>query len=229
MRRPCRAAGTSRHLEIQRWISPKEAADIILLEKEPDGAGGWRDRRPEPSATCSEYLQMTASSTSATCSRSWWPAPSAVPANAADPSLLLQNLMCDISQTAIPFDNVDEKLLKKRSSGMPTAGRFMVFFGPISSLFRASPCSPSCGSSSRPNTLTSNAVPVRLVRGRPAVADPDRAHDPHTPDSFPAKPRGVAIAGHEREWWWCLARRSRRWLSTSSCRPCHGRTSLGWC
>ena len=50
--------------------------------------------------------------------------------------LLLQNLMYDISQTAIPFDNVDEELLKKPQQWDPDGlGRFMVFFGPISSIF----------------------------------------------------------------------------------------------
>ena len=50
--------------------------------------------------------------------------------------LLLQNLMYDISQTAIPFDNVDEELLKKPQQWDPDGlGRFMVFFGPISSVF----------------------------------------------------------------------------------------------
>jgi len=50
--------------------------------------------------------------------------------------LLLQNLMYDISQTAIPFDNVDEELLKQPQRWDPDGfGRFMVFFGPISSIF----------------------------------------------------------------------------------------------
>jgi Mg2+-importing ATPase len=50
--------------------------------------------------------------------------------------LLLQNLLYDISQLAIPFDKVDEEFLVKpqkwTSNGI---ARFMFFIGPISSLF----------------------------------------------------------------------------------------------
>src|SRR3546814_12617492 len=50
--------------------------------------------------------------------------------------LLVQNRLYDISQIAIPFDNVDEELLKKPQRWQPgDVGRFMVFFGPISSIF----------------------------------------------------------------------------------------------
>ena len=50
--------------------------------------------------------------------------------------LLTQNLLYDISQIAIPFDNVDEELLRKPQRWQPgDIGRFMVFFGPISSVF----------------------------------------------------------------------------------------------
>jgi len=50
--------------------------------------------------------------------------------------LLLQNLIYDISQAAIPFDNVDAELLWRPQQWDPDGlGRFMVFFGPISSIF----------------------------------------------------------------------------------------------
>jgi Mg2+-importing ATPase len=50
--------------------------------------------------------------------------------------LLVQNLLYDISQIAIPFDNVDEELLKSPQRWKPEdIGRFMMFFGPISSIF----------------------------------------------------------------------------------------------
>jgi Mg2+-importing ATPase len=50
--------------------------------------------------------------------------------------LLVQNLLYDISQIAIPFDNVDADLLKKTQRWQPAdVGRFMLFFGPISSIF----------------------------------------------------------------------------------------------
>jgi len=50
--------------------------------------------------------------------------------------LLMQNLLYDISQTAIPFDDVDAELVEKPLRWNPAdIGRFMVFFGPISSVF----------------------------------------------------------------------------------------------
>lgn len=50
--------------------------------------------------------------------------------------LLVQNLLYDISQIAIPFDNVDEELVRQPLRWNPQdLGRFMVFFGPISSVF----------------------------------------------------------------------------------------------
>ena len=50
--------------------------------------------------------------------------------------LLVQNLLYDLSQIAIPFDNVDDELVRQPLRWNPAdLGRFMVFFGPISSLF----------------------------------------------------------------------------------------------
>ncbi len=50
--------------------------------------------------------------------------------------LLVQKLLYDISQITIPFDNVDEELLRKPQRWNPSEiGRFMVFFGSISLIF----------------------------------------------------------------------------------------------
>lgn len=50
--------------------------------------------------------------------------------------LLLQNLLYDISQLAIPFDRVDKEFLMKPRQWNPEGiSRFMFFIGPISSLF----------------------------------------------------------------------------------------------
>jgi Cation transport ATPase len=50
--------------------------------------------------------------------------------------LLVQNLLYDFSQIAIPFDNVDEELVKDPQRWNPgDIGRFMLFFGPVSSIF----------------------------------------------------------------------------------------------
>jgi P-type Mg2+ transporter len=50
--------------------------------------------------------------------------------------LLVQNLLYDVSQTGIPFDTVDAELVTRPLKWNPAdIGRFMLFFGPISSLF----------------------------------------------------------------------------------------------
>jgi Mg2+-importing ATPase len=50
--------------------------------------------------------------------------------------LLVQNLLYDISQIAIPFDNVDPEMLVKPQRWNPDdLSRFMIWFGPLSSLF----------------------------------------------------------------------------------------------
>ena len=49
---------------------------------------------------------------------------------------LVQNLLYDLSQTAIPFDNVDAgQLQQPQRWKAEDIGRFMVFFGPLSSIF----------------------------------------------------------------------------------------------
>lgn len=50
--------------------------------------------------------------------------------------LLVQNLLYDISQTGIPFDNVDQEFLTAPQHWDPgSIGRFMLYFGPLSSIF----------------------------------------------------------------------------------------------
>ena len=50
--------------------------------------------------------------------------------------ILTNSLLYDISQTAIPFDNVDEEYIEKpRKWQIKDIGRFMLFIGPISSIF----------------------------------------------------------------------------------------------
>lgn len=114
----------------------KEAADIILLEKSLMvlEAGVMEGRRTF--ANMLKYIKMTASSNFGNVF-------SVLVASAFIPFLpmlpmhfLVQNLLYDISQTAIPFDNVDEELVRKPQRWDPAdIGRFMVFFGPLSSIF----------------------------------------------------------------------------------------------
>ncbi len=114
----------------------KEAADIILLEKSLMvlEEGVLEGRRTF--ANMLKYIKMTASSNfgnvfSVLVASAFIPFLPMLPLQ-----LLTQNLLYDISQIAIPFDNVDEELLKKPQRWQPgDVGRFMVFFGPISSVF----------------------------------------------------------------------------------------------
>lgn len=114
----------------------KEAADIILLEKSlmilQEGVIEGR----KTFANMLKYIKMTASSNfgnvfSVLIASAFLPFLPMLPVQ-----LLVQNLFYDISQIAIPFDHVDQEFLQKPQHWDPSdLGRFMVFFGPVSSLF----------------------------------------------------------------------------------------------
>jgi len=114
----------------------KEAADIILLEKSLMvlEAGVMAGRKTFSNML--KYIRMTASSNfgnvfSVLVASAFLPFLPMLPLQ-----LLVQNLLYDISQTAIPFDDVDAELVQKPLRWNPAdIGRFMVFFGPISSIF----------------------------------------------------------------------------------------------
>ena len=114
----------------------REAADIILLEKSLMvlEEGVIEGRRTF--ANMLKYIKMTASSNfgnvfSVLVASAFLPFLPMLPLH-----LLIQNLMYDVSQVAIPFDNVDEEQIRKPQRWNPAdLGRFMLFFGPISSIF----------------------------------------------------------------------------------------------
>lgn len=114
----------------------KEAADIILLEKSLMilEEGVLEGRRTF--ANMLKYIKMTASSNfgnvfSVLVASAFIPFLPMLPMH-----LLVQNLLYDISQIAIPFDNVDDEMLAQPQRWQPgDVGRFMLFFGPISSIF----------------------------------------------------------------------------------------------
>ncbi|RTF35570.1 magnesium-translocating P-type ATPase [Serratia marcescens] len=114
----------------------KEAADIILLEKSLMvlEQGVIEGRRTF--ANMLKYIKMTASSNfgnvfSVLIASAFLPFLPMLPLH-----LLIQNLMYDISQIAIPFDNVDDdQIAQPQRWNSADLGRFMVFFGPISSIF----------------------------------------------------------------------------------------------
>ncbi len=114
----------------------KEAADIILLEKSlmvlEEGVVEGR----KTFANMLKYIKMTASSNfgnvfSVLVASAFLPFLPMLPMH-----LLVLNLMYDISQAAIPFDNVDAELVQAPQRWNPAdIGRFMLFFGPVSSVF----------------------------------------------------------------------------------------------
>jgi len=114
----------------------KESADIILLEKDLMvlRKGVIYGRRTFGNII--KYIKMTASSNfgnmfSMLGASAFLPFLPMLPVQ-----ILLQNLLYDISQVSIPWDNMDadfiEKPKKWDASGI---SRFMIFIGPISSIF----------------------------------------------------------------------------------------------
>lgn len=114
----------------------KESADIVLLEKSllvPE-EGIMEGRKVF--ANIVKYIRMGASSNFGNMF-------SVVGASYLLPFLpmrpiqvLLNNLLYDLSQTGIPTDNVDEELITKPLKwNIRNIKRFMVFVGPVSSLF----------------------------------------------------------------------------------------------
>jgi Mg2+-importing ATPase len=114
----------------------KESANIILLEKDlmvlEQGAIEGR----KIYANIIKYIKMTAGSNfgnmfSVLAASAFLPFLPMMPIQ-----LLLLNLIYDISCIAMPWDNVDEDfLLKPRRWEASSISRFMVFFGPTSSVF----------------------------------------------------------------------------------------------
>lgn len=114
----------------------KESADIILLEKDlmvlEDGVLEGR----KTFGNINKYIKMTASSNfgnmfSVMFASAFLPFLPMMPIH-----LLIQNLLYDISQTTIPFDHMDPEFLRKpRKWDASDLKRFMIYIGPISSIF----------------------------------------------------------------------------------------------
>ncbi len=114
----------------------KEAADIILLDKSLMVLDQGVQEGRRTFANMLKYIKMTASSNfgnvfSVLIASAFIPFLPMLPMQ-----LLVQNLVYDFSQSAIPFDHVDPELLTQPQRWNPAdVGRFMLFFGPISSVF----------------------------------------------------------------------------------------------
>lgn len=114
----------------------KETADIILLEKNLDVLADCVKEGRRTFANVIKYIKMGASSNfgnmlSMTGASLFLPFLPMLPTQ-----ILLNNFLYDISQTAIPTDNVDpEYLMKPRPWNVNFIKEFIIYLGPISSIF----------------------------------------------------------------------------------------------
>ena len=114
----------------------KDAADIVLLEKSLDVLADGVSEGRRTFANTIKYALMGTSSNfgnmfSAAVGSTFLSFLPMLPSQ-----ILLNNLLYDTSQMAIPTDRVDEELLARPSHwDVHFIRRFMLFFGPISSLF----------------------------------------------------------------------------------------------
>ncbi|KAK9369047.1 hypothetical protein V1509DRAFT_639006 [Lipomyces kononenkoae] len=114
----------------------KDAADFILLEKSLHVITQAIIRGRKTHANTIKYIKMAASSNfgnvfSVLIASAWLPF-QPMTGN----QILTQNLLYDISQIAIPWDNVDEEyLLHPHQWSADSIFKFMLYLGPLSSIF----------------------------------------------------------------------------------------------
>ncbi len=114
----------------------KESADIILLEKNLLVLESGVTIGRQTFSNIVKYIRMGTSSNFGNMF-SVLGASAILPFLPMQPvQILINNLLYDFSQTGIPFDNVDkEDLVKPPKWKIENIQRFMIFIGPISSIF----------------------------------------------------------------------------------------------
>jgi Mg2+-importing ATPase len=114
----------------------KDAADIVLLEKD---LGVLADGIVEGRRIFSNTIKYVLMGTSSNFGNMFSAAGASLFLSFLPmlPSqILLNNLLYDVSETTIPTDNVDEELLERPAHwDIAFIRKFMLFFGPISSLY----------------------------------------------------------------------------------------------
>ena len=163
----------------------KDAADVVLLEKDLGvlATGVAEGRRIF--ANTIKYVLMGTSSNfgnmfSAAAASALLPFLPMLPSQ-----ILLNNLLYDSSQLAIPTDRVDEEQLQAPSHwNIAFIRRFMLTFGPISSLFDFLTFGLMLG------VLHAGRgrVPHRLVRGIACHPNVDHLRDPHPQGAVLSQP-----------------------------------------
>ena len=114
----------------------KESADIILLEKDLNVLLDGVTEGRRTFVNLMKYIKMATSF-------NFGEVVSVIIASACLPflpetpiQLLVEGLLYDFGQMTIPFDNVDKELLEKpKKLDIKSLKRFMLFMGPVSSLF----------------------------------------------------------------------------------------------
>ena len=114
----------------------KDAADIVLLEKDLDVLADGVVEGRRIFANTIKYVLMGTSRTSGTCSSAGGASLFLRFLPMLPTQILLNNLLYDASEMTIPTDNVDEEQLQRPAHwDTRFIRRFMIFFGPISSIF----------------------------------------------------------------------------------------------
>ena len=114
----------------------KDAADVVLLQKDFGVLEQGILEGRKTFTNMLKYIKITASSNfgnifSIVCASAFLPF---LPMTSLQ--ILLLNLLYDVLCIILPWDNVDEEeTLSPRDWSGKTLGRFMLFFGPISSIF----------------------------------------------------------------------------------------------
>ena len=114
----------------------KDAADVVLLQKDLSVLEQGILEGRKTFTNMLKYIKITASSNfgnifSIVCASAFLPF---LPMTSLQ--ILLLNLLYDVLCIILPWDNVDEEeTLSPRDWSGKTLGRFMLFFGPISSIF----------------------------------------------------------------------------------------------
>ena len=174
----------------------KESADVILLEKSlmvlEEGVLEGR----KVFANILKYIRMGASSNFGNMF-------SVIGASAflkflpmLPVQVLTNNLLYDFSQVPIPTDEVDpEQIAKPRPWLIDEITRFILFIGPISSIFDYTTFFVmlyvfGCWDNEK-------LVPERLVRRVADHADADHPHHPHQPHPVLPEPGELAADGHD--------------------------------
>jgi hypothetical protein len=172
----------------------KESADIILLEKSllvlEEGVIEGR----KTFGNTIKYIKMTASSNfgnvfSVLVASAFLPFLPMLPIQ-----LLTNNLLYDFSQTSIPWDDMDPEYIHvPRQWRADDIGRFMVFIGPISSIFDYLTFFLMLYVFNCRHTQP-GSVPHRLVRG--VAFHPDVDHPCHSHQQNPVHPKPGQLAAH---------------------------------